>query len=195
MFALFGLIFLIIKVAILATVYSFLTLLLFKIILKTTQQKWLERLMSKKFLFWLGVGFIYSVTLFIYSFSFWGYSGLGDFACIPVGNDITVNSIDALETSWFEPDKGEKYSRQAEIINFTIQNKIICGEFTGYNSTDCKNCFIVYDTNTEKIFEFHSTKEYSLFATKNNLPQQSEFKTFIENYREHWGGLRSIFLP
>jgi hypothetical protein len=194
MFALFGLIALTIKIAILATVYASLTLLLLYIVSKSTTRKWLDRLISKKILTWFGTGFVYTVALFIYAFSYWGYSGLGDYSCIPIGNGFVVGSIDALESSWFEPDR-VKYSRQADIINFAIKGNTVCGEFTGFNSSDCKNCFIVFDTKTEKIFEFHSPEEYSAFATKNNLPQHDQYKSFIENYREYWGGLKTIFLP
>ena len=141
-----------------------------------------------------GFLFIYAIALFVYAFSFWGYSGLGDSFCIPVGNGYKVESIDALKSSWFEPDRGE-FSRQADIINFKIKDRIICAEFTGFNSEDCQNCFIVFDTKSEKISEFHSQVEYSSFATKNSLPQSSEFKSFNDNYIEHWGGIRRIFLP
>jgi hypothetical protein len=150
--------------------------------------------MNKKKLSWFCAGFVYTIALFIYAFSYWGYSGLGDYSCIPIGNGFVVSSIDALERSWFEPDR-VKYFRQADIINFAIKDNAVCGEFTGFNSTDCKNCFIVFDTKTEKIFEFHTLREYSAFATKNNLPQHERFKSFIDNYTEYWGGLKAIFLP
>jgi len=194
MFALIGLIALTIKITILATVYATLTLVVLYLISKTTRKIWLARLMGNKLLFWFCTGFIFTVALFIYAFSYWGYSGLGDYSCIPIGNGFVVSSIDALENSWFEPDK-EKYSRQADIINFAIKKNTLCGEFTGFNSDDCKNCFIVFNAKTERMDEFRSPEEYSSFATKNDLPQHKEFKTFIENYREHWGGLKNIFLP
>jgi hypothetical protein len=194
MFALFGLFFLTIKIAILSTVYALLTLLVLYIASKTTERKWLNRLMEKKFLFWFGMGFIYATVLFIYAFSFWGYSGLGDYSCIPVGNGFKVKSIDALTSSWFEPDRGE-YSRQADILNFKIIDRKLCAEFTGFNSFACKDCFIVFDTGTERIYEFHSPEEYSDFATKNNLPPQNQFKSFSDNYNEYWSKRYSLFLP
>lgn len=195
MFALLGLLFMIIKIAILATVYASLTLLFFYILSKSVKRKWLDRLMLKKFLFWFATGFVYTVAFFIYAFSFWGYSGLGDYFCIPVGNGFKVNSIDACTSSWYEPNKGEKYSRQADIVNFKIKDKKICAEFTGYNSQECQNCFIVFDTEEEKTYEFHSSEEYSAFAKKNNLPLQNEFRSFGDNYNDYWNTRRTLFLP
>lgn len=194
MFALLGLIALTIKIAILASIYAGLTLLALYIFSKRTKRNWLARLMSKKILIWFMIGFIYTVALFIYAFSYWGYSGLGDYSCIPIGNGLVVSSIDALDGSWFEPDRVQ-YSRQANIINFAIKNNTICGEFKGFNSSSCDNCFIVFDAKTEKISEFYSPTEYAAFATKNNLPQHGQVKSFIENYKEYWGKLKAIFLP
>ena len=102
MFALFGLVFLIIKIGILSSVYSILTLLIFRIISKKYSKAWLNRLMNKKFLFWLGTGFVYSIALLMYAFSFWGNSGLGDYARIPVGNNFAIGSIDALDRSFLD---------------------------------------------------------------------------------------------
>lgn len=195
MFALIGLFFLIIKIAILASVYALIIVLTLFIISKNTEIARIRKLMEYKFLTWLASGFLCSVFLFWYAFSFWGYAGLGDSFCIPVSNGYTVNSIDAQETSYFEPDKGENSSRQAFIKNFAIKDHKICAEFLGFNSDANEGCFIVFDTEEEKIYEFHTSGEYSDFASKNSLPQKQEFKSFGANYSEYWGGNRNWFLP
>jgi hypothetical protein len=194
LFALFGLISLTIKIVFLAIAYASLTLLFLYTISKTINPKWSRIITENKFLVWIATGFIYTFSLYIYAFSFWGYSGLGDYACIPVSNGFKVKSIDALDNSWFEPDKGES-SKQADLLKFSIKNQVICGEFTGYNSTRCSGCIIAFDTKTEKVYEFHSSEGYSKFAAENDLPQLDEFKTFGENYSEYWNGRRSFFLP
>jgi hypothetical protein len=151
--------------------------------------------MQLKFMTWFATGFLYTILLFSYAFSFWGYAGLGDYFCIPVSNGFVVSSIDAQTTSYFEPDKGEKYSRQALMTNFAIKDNKICGDFLGFNRDDCVDCFIVFDTKAEKVYEFNSSKNYMTFANKNNLPHQQDFKSFNENYRSYWSGLKNWFLP
>src|SRR5690606_29163969 len=137
MFALFGLIYLIIKIAFLATAYAILTLLILYILSQLTKIKWIKKIMQHKFKSWFGAGFIYSIIFFCYAFSYRGYAGLGDYFCIPAGNSFVVSSIDALETSYFEPDNRKKYSRQVFLKNFAIKDGKICGEFLGYNSDNC----------------------------------------------------------
>jgi hypothetical protein len=195
MFALFALLFLMVKIRILALAYATLVVIVLLIFSKKARQDWRIMSLGKKFLFWFGCSFLLFIALSIYAFSYWGYSGLGDEACIPVGNGFVVYSIDALESSWIEPDRKEDW-KQAELQNFALsKDHVLCAEFTGYNGENCNHCFIVFDTNTQKITVFNSQAEYYEFARTNNLPQHDEFKSFIENYRAHWGGLRQYLLP
>jgi hypothetical protein len=194
MFALIGLIFMMIKIAILATAYASVTLLFLYIFARTTEIKWIKKLMHRKIITWLISGFIYSISLFVYAFSYWGYSGLGDYFCIPAGHGFVVSSIDAQDYSYFEPER-KKYSRQVFMKKFKIKDEKVCGEFLGFNSDDCLDCFIVFDTKDEKLYEFYSSADYFTFAKKNNLPQPSDFVDFNQNYREYWHGMRNFFLP
>ena len=195
MFVLFGLIALTIKIAILSSIYALLTLLVFYFVSKKTEVIWIKAVMQTKFMSWISLGFIYTFILFVYAFSYWGYSGIGDGFCIPAGNGFVVNSIDDQSHSYIEPDQNKKYSRQAFLRNFIIKDEIVCAEFLGFNSDDCNDCFIVLETETGKLYEFHSAQEYSVYATKNGLPQKNVFKSFNENYRNHWSGLKSWLLP
>lgn len=194
MFVLLGLFFLVIKIAILATVYATITLIILLFLSKKTQVNWIKKIMQLKLITWLTTGFLYSIILFCYAFSYWGYAGIGDYFCIPAGNGFVVSSIDAQENSYFEPNRKENY-RQVYMNNFIIKNGKVCGEFLGFNSDDCSDCFIVFDTKTEKILQFNSAKKYSIFAAKNGLPQQQNFKSFGDNYQNYWGGIKNLFLP
>jgi hypothetical protein len=194
MFFLIGLMILNIKIGILATGYSFLTLQLFKLLAKVVKIKFLNRLIEKKLRFCLVMGIIYLIPLYIYAFSFWGYCGLGDDFLIPVGNGYVVSSADTFDQPYFGPGEGI-YPYQLSLKKFIIYNQTVCGEFKGYDSNDCKNCFFVFDTKIKKIDILNSPEEYSAFAYKNNLPQCNMFKSFKDNYDKYWNGLRLIFLP
>lgn len=190
----FGLIGLAIKVFYLALGYAALTLSPFYLLLKAVKHNWTAWLLSKKIFVWLGVAWVYIIALYIYAFSYWGYRGLGDEACIPIGNGYVVWSFDGHEESWIKPEMG-KNSGEPRLLTFAVSNNTLCADFTGFDCSYCKYRFVVFNTATKVALKFQTLKEYADFATKNNLPQHDQFKNFNDNHWEHWGGLRWFLLP
>lgn len=194
MFALLGLFFLIIKIGIYSVVYSTLGLVIIYLISKKTEQKWILVITDHKFLTWLLLNIVLSISFFFYSFSYWNYSGLGDYFCIPIGNEYVVSAIDACEESFIETSKDNK-GRQTYIHNFAIIENKICAEFLGYNNTTNIDKYIVFDSQTESIKEFNSKAEYSAFAQKNKLPSIDQFQDFGTNYNDYWAANKNWFVP
>ena len=186
MFALFSLIALIVKIAVLASIYGAIVLLIFGIIYKVTKNEWVGRRLKRKLFLWWITGFIYSICSFVFAFSYWGDRGFGDFARIPIGYGYEVKNIDG-STTYFEDEKGS-YSRQAFLKKFTVKDHTLCAEFEGFNITDCKDCFIVFDAEKSKMTEFKSEKEYAQYAINNKLPLRVDFKEFDDIYNDYWDG-------
>ncbi|MBK7666902.1 MAG: hypothetical protein IPJ32_05810 [Sphingobacteriaceae bacterium] len=110
--------------------------------------------MGKKFITWLICGAFISITFVAYSFSYWGDKGLGDFARIPIGNDYEIGNIDGASTYI---ENSNRNGKQAFINKFILAGDKICAEFQGFNSTDCENCYIVFDVNKAEFHELHSS--------------------------------------
>lgn len=191
MFYLIGLVFLILKIAVQASIYSTIILFAFFIVAKTTHLSFPKKLMKHKFISWFITGFIISILFIVYAFSYWGNRGLGDYARIPIGNDYEVGNIDGAST-YFEG--ADNPGRQAFLNRFAIYEDKLCAEFYGFNADDCKDCVIILDIYSGQTKEFHSTKEYEAYASVLHLPLKKDFKDFFANYWDYWGG-RVFFLP
>ena len=149
--------------------------------------------MNFKFLTYISFGTFFGIAFLVYYFSYWRDSGFGDSFKIPIGNGYQVSNIDGAST-YFEDSKLGG-GRQAFLTNFTIADKKLCANFQGFNSTDCNDCYIVFDTKLEKIYEFHSSEEYKSFAKSNALPYAESFKEFMENYNAYWAKNGKWYLP
>jgi hypothetical protein len=149
--------------------------------------------MSFKFLTFIILGTLFGIIFLFYRFSYWQNSGFSDSYIIPIGNNYQVNNIGGAST-YFEDSKGGN-SRQAFLTTFIVADKKLCAKFEGFNSTDCNNCYIVFDTELEKMHEFYSVKDYETFALKNHLPMTNSFKEFNENYKDYWSQNNKWYLP
>ena len=94
---LFHFIFQLIKIGILASVYSFILIGILLIVGKFKPNEFLKRVKSEKKKYWFSFGFLISIGLFIFSFTYWGNHGLGDGPMIPIGHWETIEN-----TNWTE---------------------------------------------------------------------------------------------
>lgn len=189
MFYLIGLIFLLVKIAIQATVFSILIVFIVRVIERIISKK----LLPFKFIFWIPLAGFIGFCMFIFSFTYWGERGLGDYARIPIGNGYDVSNIDGT-TTYFEDEK-KHFSRQALLDKFIVKNNKLVAEFEGFNSTSCTNCILVFDSNKEQLKIFKSDEEYRKYAFQNDLPKQEELQEFFDNYQDYWGRWRFWVLP
>ena len=74
----FHFVFEIIKISILGSVYACLILLLFRVIAVFSPDGWFARTSEKQLNFWFKSGFLISISLFSFMFTYWGDHGLGD---------------------------------------------------------------------------------------------------------------------
>ena len=149
--------------------------------------------MNVKFLTFILLGTFFGIVFLINHFSYWRDSGFGDSFKIPIGNGYQVSNIDGASTYFEDSKSGD--GRQAFLTNFTIVDEKLCASFQGFNSTDCTDCYIVFDTKLDKMYEFYTSDDYKLFAKTNNLPFPESFKEFMENYNDYWTRNSKWFLP
>lgn len=153
--------------------------------------EYLERVKKGKKKHWFAFVLLISIGLLIYSFTYWGNHGLGDSARIPIGNFKEVGEINGTD-SYIEP---ENYPYGAMMIHsFKKSDNFLTGK-TVVSPVDRPKPFFSWDLSKDQIVFFDSESEYNLFAKENGLAKSSEFKTFRENYREYWGGIKFWILP
>ena len=188
---LFHFIFQLIKIGILASIYSAFLIGIIMIIRSFKSTEYLERVKKEKKKYWFVFGLLISIGLFIYSFTYWGNHGLGDSARIPIGNFKEVGETNGTD-AYIEP---ENYPYGAMMVHsFTKSDNFLTGK-TEVSPVDRPKPFFSWNLSKDEIVFFDSESDYSLFAKNNRLPKSSEFKTFRQSYREYWGGLKFWMLP
>jgi len=188
---LFHFIFQLIKIGIIASIYSALLIGIMMIIRTLKPIEYLENVKKEKKKYWFVFGLSISIGLFIYSFTYWGNHGLGDSARIPIGNFKEVGETNGTD-SYIEP---ENYPYGAIMVHsFKKSDNFLTGK-TEVSPVDRPKPFFSWDLSKDQIVFFDSENEYNLFAKDNGLPKSSEFKTFRESYKEYWGGMKFWMLP
>jgi len=175
------------KIAILSCFYATLILFIFLFIEKTFPKSIFSESSKNKLKIWIVSGFFVSIFLFAFMFTYWGNHGLGDFARIPIGYGKEVGEIDGV-VAYIEPND------QVNVKSFTKQNEYLVGE-TNVNPVDKPKPYFCWNLKNNKIQFFENEMEYDAFAHQNNLPKNSNFKSFRENYNHYWNGWRLWLLP
>lgn len=103
-----------------------------------------------------------------------------------------MKNIDCAD-SYFEDTKSG--GRQAYLTKLTVVDNKLYASFEGFNSSGCKDCYIVFDTKIGKMYEFHSGEDYKLFAVTNDLPTANKFNEFKDNYNDYWSKNKKWYLP
>ena len=189
----FHFIFQLIKIAILASIYATLLMLILLIVGKYKSTEFLKSLKTKKIQYWFSFGFFISIALFVFSFTYWGNHGLGDGPIIPIGHFVTIENTNWTEYGYL---KGQKTSDGVDIetTKFKVVSNKLCGNLKSW-FYDFENSFFVLNLKTDIITEFKTESEFNEYAERNNLPKANQLLSFEDNYRERWGGLRVLFLP
>ncbi|AUC15884.1 hypothetical protein BTO06_12300 [Tenacibaculum sp. SZ-18] len=190
---LFHFIFQLIKIGILASVYSFILIGILLIVGKFKPNDYLKRVKSEKKKYWFSFGFLISIGLFIFSFTYWGNHGLGDGPMIPIGHWETIENTNWNEYGYL---KGQKTSDgyDIETTRFKVVNDKLCGNLESW-FYQFQNSYFVLNLKTDKIVEFKTESEFNEYAENNKLPKSNELLSFEENYRNRWGGIRFFLLP
>lgn len=187
--ALFHLVFMLIKISIQATIYGSLTFIVILIISKLKPESWAARVSKKKFKLWFYNGFIVSVGLLFFAFSYWGNHGLGDHAIVPVGHSQVVEQINSNDT-YIE----KKGYLQVGINDFAFdKNNLYAKTEKEFNGE--KGDYVVWNLKNND-WTFYKTKtDYLAAAEKLNYMKPETFEDFRYHYKQHWHGWRLWFLP
>ncbi len=186
MFTLIHFMFMLFKIALLATAYATLTFFFLYIIVKKIDVRLIKKWMVNKFRTWCLIEFIYSVALFIFSFTYWGNHGLGDSSRVPVGFGQAIHNGDG-DWTYFYPDQ-QKPFEQKRISNFLIsKGKLLAEKGNGE--------FLIYDLQSSELIELENSKDYHKYALEKGLPTSNYFKDFFSHYKSYWNGWRLYLLP
>ena len=177
---LFGFVCTLVKIAILASIYA-------------TVARWLARLADARQLdnalvrasrnrrpFWRRSFAVAYAALFLFSCTYWGDHGLGDYARLPIGHGETVEEINGM-TAYF--DSLSLPSGAPKLTTFQEANGILCGLASD-------GTFFTYDLSTDQQRLFADGQEYTDYAQQHELPAISEFLSFEQQYNRYWGGWR-----
>jgi len=189
--ALFHLIFELVKISILGSVYATLTLLIFKLISKYRPDSWFDRVLRKKMRFWFISGFIISVGLFGFMTTHFGDHGLGDGARIPVGHFREIQEINGSQAYIQDVDNG---IYACDIDNFYFSDDFVYG-LTGKHNENYEGKYFIYDLDKNEVTTFKTKTEFENELTKNGLDQNAELHDFNYYYRQYWSGWRFWLLP
>lgn len=193
MFYLIHLFVLVVSTAIYAAVYSAVLILLIYVLAKITRWRPLVKRLRFRLILWPPAFLLCFFGLFFYAFSDTQDMGRGDYSRIPIGNGYEVSCIDGV-WAYFEDEK-KPFSRQAGLKTFAVEKGYLCASYEGFNRSDCKDCFLVFDIEKEKMHLFSSTEDYHNFAGKHKLPMASALTSFDENYATYWRDKNRWYLP
>ncbi|RYU75458.1 hypothetical protein [Hymenobacter persicinus] len=182
--ALVHLVFTFCKVSIQASIYALLLLVLVQLLGYLLPSHLLVQASRNTKRFWWTSGFLISVALFIFSFTYWGNHGLGDYSRIPLGYGEAMEEMNGTMT-YFEPIKNiAGREDNPEIIAYQLRNDVLCAAL-GSDST-----FFVYDLASKRSRLFDGQRAYNDYAHRANLPTASHFEPFAQQYTRYWNGWR-----
>ena len=171
------------KIALLASFYATISWLWVFFLSKLYPNWRCAKWMNKKIASWFVLGFSWSVLLFCYSFSYWGYAGLGARKRIPVGYGKEMIQTELMIDE--ESPECEKWMQQGHYI---------VGVLRKFETTD-KDIYIVWDLKVNEAKEFNSKEAYLKVVTSLKVEQPLKYKSFQEHYSTYWWGWRLLFLP
>lgn len=189
--ALFHLVFEIIKISILGSIYATLTLLIFKIVGKNRPDSWFDRVSRKKLKFWFLSGFIISVGLFGFMMTHFGDHGLGDGARVPIGHFREIQEINGTQ-AYIQDIENGIYA--LDIDSFHVTDDFIYG-LTGSHNENYDGKFFLYDLDNNEVNTFKTLIEYQKELKQNGLNPNIQLHDFNYYYRKHWSGWRFWLLP
>lgn len=184
----------IIIVVVYACLYSIIILTIAFILSKKTSINFCKVIIRNR-KFWFSIlTTSLSIVFLFYHYSYSRDHGFGDSYKIPIGNKYFVTLFDGAEIH-FENSKSEGQGDDYYIQNFIIADKTLCAKLYSINSVGCNDCFMIFNTELEKLLTFKSSIEYETYVIENNLPNKETFREFIENYNYHWDKNRRWYLP
>lgn len=174
---LFHFAFTLLKVSLQASLYAALLLVLARVVGRPGS--WIARASEDARRFWVGSGFIVSVALVLFSFSYWGGHGFGDHSRIPLGRGEAIEQMNGV-TTYFPPVTDID---QPELETFQLAHDMLCAKAND-------SYYFTYDLATKRLQTFPDEQAYNAYAKGNRLPSATQFKPFYWHYSRYWNGWR-----
>jgi len=164
-----------VRIALIATVYSTIIFLL-KIIYTKIKPGSLKQIKFRKI-------YLFAVALlFVFSFTYYGDHGLGDDSYLPLGHGQTMEASDGY--AFFSP---RGVQQTVSVDSFVIKRNMLCmASGTSY---------LVYNLDKGELKKFDNKNLYEQYAASRSLPMTNQLKKFEEQYRAYWNGWRFWLLP
>jgi len=180
------------KIAILASIYSTLLLLLFKTLGRYKPGSWFDRVSKKSIRLWFITGLIISILLFVFMFSYWGDHGLGDSARIPIGHGKAVDQVNGSMT--YITAKG--YEMETLDINeFATIDNFLFAKISSNRPAATNKEIAIWDLKTNQVEFLEHFSDLEAFKSKNSIKNQLLFQDFQYQYSIYWNGWRFWLLP
>jgi len=190
---LFHFAFTLVKIAIQASIYSALLLLVFRLVAKQCPGGWFDHASYSSGEFWFRSGVVVSVALFAFLFTYWGFHGFGDGPRVPIGHGLFVDNTNWTEYGYINEVKTHD-GKKLEMTRFLVFDERLLGNLDSWFET-YSNQFFVYDMRDRHLAEFSTQTKFNAYAAMNGLPAASELRSFQENYSDRWGGWWFWLLP
>lgn len=177
---------LIVKIVVLASLYSTIVVFIISIINKKSTIGFLKKTNHNKRNLWLVLFAAIVLLSFQYRFSYSRNTGLGEHSVLPIGHGQTIENTDG-ETTYFFPDsqKTELNKDELSIGSFMIKNGMLYAEIADSNSDQLPFQFIVYNIAGKTLRTFDNKSNYAKYASENKLPVVASFYGFGEHYYEY----------
>ncbi|UOQ98934.1 hypothetical protein MUN81_05440 [Hymenobacter sp. 5317J-9] len=173
------LVFTVVKISVLASVYAALLLQVARFVRTVDPASPFARASTRPKRFWWRYGFLISVGLFLYSLTYWGNHGLGDYARIPLGHGEAMEEINGT-MAYFEPVRAID---QSEVVAYQLADDVLCAQADD-------NLFYTYDLGSNLRQTFPDSTVYNAYAAGHQLPLSRQLRPFSAHYAQYWGGWR-----
>lgn len=175
------------KIAILASIYSILVLLIITTIEKQKAVSGFGFAPKSKSRLVFKTWSIISLILFCYMLTYWGDHGLGDSSRIPIGHGKAVEQADG-ERTYIKANGFEAESLQIEEFATTK-------DFLFAKVKVAPSGYIVWNLKTNNVDSLKNDYALKSFLQKHEALVLPVFQNFWEHYRRYWNGWRFWLLP
>jgi hypothetical protein len=189
---LFHFVFELFKIAILASIYASLIVVAIVLIGRRKPDSWFGKITENKSRLWFRTGFIISLILFAYMFTYWGDHGLGDSSKIPIGHGKSVEQINGT-TTYIRADGYEFETLQIDEFA-TTKNFLFARKGEG-NNEEKSSEYVVWNLKTNKADFLDAYSSLDSFARVRGISEPIRFSDFLTHYKKHWNGWRFWLLP
>ncbi len=190
---LFHLIFKLIKIAVLSSVYAGLIILGIRLLAEIYPSDVFKRIRQKQSKTFLMTASVISLALLLFMFTHFGNSGLGDTARIPIGHFRAILQADGRDCYIQDVENG---IFALDIHSFYISKDFVYGLTSPqYNPKLNKEKYFLYDLKTNKLNTFTSLEAYHKVLKKHQLNSNAKLHNFSFYYKRYWSGWRLYLLP